>query len=54
MPAKLFSGSHMKWLMEAKEDLPAAANNRRKYFSAMLGWALNNRRRWLPATPPAM
>ena len=24
----------------AKEDLPAAANNRRKYFSAMLGWAV--------------
>ena len=41
MPAKLFSGSHMKWLMEPKEDLPAAANNRRKYFSAMLGWAVH-------------
>ena len=40
MPAKLFNASHMKWLMEAKEDLPAAANNRRKYFSAMLGWAV--------------
>ncbi len=40
MMAKLFSGSHMQWLMDAKEDLPAAANNRRKYFSAMLGWAL--------------
>jgi integrase len=40
MPAKLFNASHMKWLMEAKSDLPAAANNRRKYFSAMLGWAV--------------
>jgi integrase len=40
MPAKLFNASHMKWLMEAKEDLPGAANNRRKYFSAMLGWAI--------------
>ncbi len=40
MPAKLFNASHMKWLMQQKEDLPAAANNRRKYFSAMLGWAV--------------
>jgi integrase len=40
MPAKIFNASHMKWLMDAKEDLPAAANNRRKYFSAMLGWAV--------------
>jgi integrase len=45
MPAKLFNGGHMKWLMEAKVDLPAAANNRRKYFSAMLGWAVQQ-------TPP--
>jgi integrase len=31
--------------MQAKEDLPAAANNRRKYFNAMLGWAVQE-------TPP--
>lgn len=45
MPAKLFNASHMKWLMEAKADLPAAANNRRKYFSVMFGWAIQQ-------TPP--
>jgi integrase len=45
MPAKLFNASHMKWLMEAKVDLPAAAINRRKYFSVMLGWAIQQ-------TPP--
>lgn len=40
MPAKLFNASHMKWLMELKADLQGAANNRRKWFSVMLGWAI--------------
>ena len=38
--AKLFNASHMKWLLDAKADMPGAANNRRKYISAMLGWAI--------------
>jgi len=38
--AKLFNASHMKWLLDAKADTPGAANNRRKYISSMLGWAV--------------
>jgi hypothetical protein len=30
----------VKRLRDLKKDLPGAANNRRKYLSAMFGWAV--------------
>ena len=42
----------LKWLLDAKADKPGAANNRRKYISSMLGWAIQQlpplvSRKWL-------
>jgi len=47
--------SKVKWLREqkAKACLPGAANNRRKYLSAMFGWAIEDAEPALMTTNPA-
>jgi integrase len=39
-PVNLLSPKHVKMLRDRKEATPGAANNRRKYLSAMFGWAI--------------
>lgn len=39
-PVALFSAIHLQVMRDRKRDLPGAANNRLKYFSSMLGWAV--------------
>ena len=39
-PLSAFSSAHVKMFRDRKADLPGAANNRRKYLSAMFGWAV--------------
>jgi integrase len=46
-PLAHVSAQKVKRLRDLKHDLPGAANNRRKYLSAMFGWAIET-------TPPLM
>ena len=39
-PINLVSAAHVKMLRDRKAATPGAANNRRKYLSAMFGWAV--------------
>ncbi|HZR61348.1 MAG TPA: tyrosine-type recombinase/integrase [Xanthobacteraceae bacterium] len=39
-PVSLLSAAHVKMLRDRKEATPGAANNRRKYLSALFGWAI--------------
>jgi integrase len=39
-PLSFVSAAKIKRLRDLKKDLPGAANNRRKYLSAMFGWAV--------------
>lgn len=39
-PLTVLSARHIKMLRDRKKGLPGAANNRRKYLSTMLGWAV--------------
>lgn len=39
-PVSSFSAKHVQMLRDRKAGLPGAANNRRKYLSAMFGWAV--------------
>jgi integrase len=41
-PYKIMGPDHIKRLRDLKAGLPGAANNRRKYLSAMFGWAIEN------------
>lgn len=41
-PYRLVGTDHIKRLRSLKEGLPGAANNRRKYLSAMFGWAIED------------
>jgi integrase len=41
-PYKVVGTDHIKRLRDLKAGLPGAANNRRKYLSAMFGWAIEN------------
>ena len=40
VPLHRFEPSHIRLLRDRKADLPGAANNRKKYLSAMFKWAL--------------
>ena len=39
-PMSALSSAHVKMFRDRKAELPGAANNRRKYLSAMFGWAV--------------
>jgi integrase len=39
-PVSALSAAHVKMLRDRKSGTPGAANNRRKYLSAMFGWAV--------------
>jgi integrase len=41
-PVNLLSAAHVKMLRDRKASTPAAANNRRKWLSAMFGWGVEN------------
>lgn len=41
-PISLLSAAHIKMLRDRKIETPGAANNRRKYLSAMFGWAVDS------------
>ena len=41
-PINLLSAAHVKMLRDRKASSPGAANNRRKWLSAMFGWAVEN------------
>lgn len=41
-PVHLFSAVHVKALRDRKANLPAAANNRKKYMSAWFSWAIES------------
>ena len=41
-PLSAFSSAHVKMFRDRKAELPGAANNRRKYLSAMFGWAVED------------
>jgi integrase len=41
-PLAHLTARHIKLLRDRKPGLPGAANNRRKYLSAMFGWAIEN------------
>lgn len=41
-PLSMVSAAHVKMLRDRKATLPGAANNRRKWLSAMFGWAVEN------------
>jgi integrase len=41
-PLTVLSAAHVKMLRDRKATLPGAANNRRKWLSAMFGWAVEN------------
>jgi integrase len=42
VPLRDFDSSHVRLLRDRKRDLPGAANNRKKYLSAMFRWAIEN------------
>lgn len=48
-PLERLSAAAVMMLMDRKADKPGAANNRKKYLSAMFGWAV--KARLLPANP---
>lgn len=41
-PVSALSSAHVKMLRDRRADHPGAANNRRKYLSAMFGWAIEH------------
>jgi integrase len=41
-PVNFLSAAHIKMLRDRKADRPGAANNRRKWLSAMFSWAVEN------------
>lgn len=41
-PLNRFTSKHVKMLRDRKKGKPGAANNRKKYLSAMFGWAIEN------------
>lgn len=42
-PVAKFSSAHVKMLRDRKAEVPGTANNRKKYISAMFGWAIENK-----------
>jgi integrase len=41
-PVNVVSAAHIKMLRDRKAETPGSANNRRKWLSAMFGWAVEN------------
>ena len=41
-PINVLSAAHIKMLRDRKADTPGAANNRRKWLSAMFSWSVEN------------
>ena len=41
-PVAALSSAHIKMLRDRRADTPGTANNRKKYLSAMFGWAVEN------------
>jgi hypothetical protein len=50
-PSPSASTQKVKRLRDLKNDLPGAANNRRKYLSAMFGWAIETTPQLMKANP---
>ncbi len=50
-PIIQFTAAAVMMLMDRKANLPGAANNRKKYLSAMFGWSVKHLTKHVPANP---
>lgn len=50
-PLSKFSSRHVQMLRDRKAKTPGAANNRKKFLSAMFGWAIENKETGIQTNP---